>query len=266
MACDLASIKNLLIDMDGVLYRGDTGLPGGPELPGFLQARNIRYLYVTNNSTLAPSQFVEKLGRIGVRATDGQIITSAVATAEYLKAVAPAEATVNVVGEAGLTSALEERGFRLAGRRADYVVCGWDRTLTFEKLATACLAIRGGATFVGTNPDKTYPLESDIIPGAGSIIAALVAATDVEPIVVGKPEPIIIEHSLRVLGAQADETAMLGDRLDTDILGGNRAGIKTIMVLTGISTAEEARVFESPPDAIYDDIPALLKAWERAVE
>ncbi len=147
------------------------------------------------------------------------------------------------------------------------MVCGWDKGISFEKLRVACLAIRDGATFIGTNSDKTYPLERDIIPGAGSILAALIAATDVDPIVVGKPEPIMVEQSLRILGAAAEETAILGDRLETDILGGARAGIATIMVLTGISTAEEAAAYEeAPPDLIYDDVPALLAAWKQALD
>jgi 4-nitrophenyl phosphatase len=164
-----------------------------------------------------------------------------------------------------LIEELEKRGFVMAGREAEYVVCGWDKGINFEKLKVACLAVRDGATFIGTNPDKTYPLENDLIPGAGSILAALITATDVDPIVVGKPEPIALEQSMRLLDAKAEETAILGDRLDTDILGGYRAGIATIMVLTGISTAEEAAAYEAPPDLIYDDVPAMLEAWRRAL-
>ncbi|MBM3188256.1 MAG: TIGR01457 family HAD-type hydrolase, partial [Chloroflexi bacterium] len=177
----------------------------------------------------------------------------------------PPGAKVHVVGEQGLIDELTERGFRIAGRDADYVVCGWDRGLIFEKLRIACLAIRDGATFIGTNPDKTYPLEDAIIPGNGSTLAYLVAATDVEPTVVGKPEPIIIEQCLRALGATREDTAILGDRLDTDILGGHRAGIRTIMVLTGISSAEEAADYVVQPDAIFRDLPALIAAWREAL-
>ncbi len=192
-------------------------------------------------------------------------MTSGVATASYLATLAPAGTRVNVVGEDALIAELEKRGFVMAGREAEYVVAGWDKGINFEKLKTATLAVRDGATFIGTNPDKTYPLEKDIIPGAGSILAALIAATGVDPIVVGKPEPIIIEQSLQMLGARPEETAILGDRLETDILGGHRAGITTIMVLTGISTAEEALAYEAPPDFIYDDLPAMLDAWRQAL-
>lgn len=262
----LADIRNLLIDMDGVLYRGRTGLPGGPELIAFLRERGIPYLLVTNNSTLTPAQFVLRLGRMGIDVSQDLIMTSGVATSAYLATLAPPGTKVNVVGEAALIKELEGRGFVIAGRDAEYVVCGWDKGINFDKLKTACLAIRDGATFIGTNADKTYPLEKDLIPGAGSVLAFLVAATDVEPIVVGKPEPIMIEQSLRMLGARPEETAMLGDRLDTDILGGHGAGILTIMLLTGISTEAEAAACDAPPDLIFDDLPTLISVWAEALD
>jgi len=262
----LADIRNLLIDMDGVLYRGRTGLPGGPELIAFLRERGIPYLLVTNNSTLTPAQFVLRLGRMGIDVSQDLIMTSGVATSAYLATLAPPGTKVNVVGEPALIKELEGRGFVIAGRDAEYVVCGWDKGINFDKLKTACLAIRDGATFIGTNADKTYPLEKDLIPGAGSILAFLVAATDVEPIVVGKPEPIMIEQSLRMLGARPEETAILGDRLDTDILGGHRAGILTIMLLTGISTEAEAAACDAPPDLIFDDLPTLISVWAEALD
>lgn len=263
---ELENIRNLLIDMDGVLYRGKTALPGSGELVEFLQEAGIDYLLVTNNSTSTPAEFVARLEGMGIRVREESIVTSGVATANYLRTRAPNGAKVNVVGEEALITELEKRGFVMAGRDADYVVCGWDRGINFEKLKTACLAIRDGATFVGTNPDKTYPLENDIIPGAGSILAALIAATDVEPIVVGKPEAIMFEQALDLLDAEPDETAILGDRLETDILGGYRAGIATVMVLTGISTEQEAKEHEVPVDFVFEDLPTLVRAWEKALE
>lgn len=265
MPASLADIRALLIDLDGVLYRGQTGLPGGPELLAFLESHGIKYLLVTNNSTLSPQQFVERLGRMGMAVEPEQVMTSGVATAAYLTTVAPPGTKVNVVGEPPLVEQMELHGFAIAGREAEYVVCGWDKGINFEKLKTATLAIRDGATFIGTNPDKTYPLEKDIIPGAGSIIASLVASTDVQPLIVGKPEPIIIEQSLRLLGVTAAETAMLGDRLDTDIIGGVRAGIATILVLTGISTAADVAASDVKPDWVCADLPELLRLWGAAL-
>jgi 4-nitrophenyl phosphatase len=260
---ELQDIRHLLIDMDGVLYRGKTALPGASELMRFLAERGIDYLMVTNNSTLTPAAFVERLGAMGILVPEERIMTSGTATAEYLTTIAPRGAKLNVVGEQGLIDVLVSRGFRLAGRDADYVVCGWDKTITYEKLKIACLAIRDGATFIGTNADKTYPLENDLIPGAGSILAALITATDVQPVVVGKPERIIFQQSLRVLGALPHETAMLGDRLDTDIVGAHRAGVLTIMVTTGVNNAEDAAASPVQPDWLFPDLVALLDAWER---
>lgn len=265
MAPSLERIRNLLIDMDGVLYRGQTALPGGRELLSFLSQHDLNYLMVTNNSTLTPAQFQERLAGMGMQVPEHLIMTSGVATASYLERQAPPGTKVNVVGEGALVTELEKRGFVMAGRDAEYVVCGWDKTLTFEKLKVATLAIRDGATFIGTNPDKTYPLEDDIIPGAGSILAALVAATAVEPLVIGKPEPLAIDQALDILGAERDETAIVGDRLETDILGGYRADIATILVLTGISTAREAAEYAYGPDLVFDDLPELIANWRAAL-
>ena len=265
MALALGEIRNLLIDMDGVLYRGLMPLPGACDLMDFVERRGVRYLMVTNNSSLTQARFSERLLRMRMAVPERLIMTSAVATAEYLSRQASPGTRVNVIGENGLIEALRRRGFVLAGRDADYVVAGWDKGFSWEKLKTACLAIRDGATFIGTNPDKTYPTERDIIPGAGSMQAAVVASTDVEPLIVGKPETIIIEQCLEVLGAKASETAILGDRLDTDILGGQNAGISTLMVLTGISTEEEALSGDVPPDLIIRDLPELIRLWEYAL-
>jgi 4-nitrophenyl phosphatase len=261
MVIPLAAIRHMLIDMDGVMYRGATALPGASELIAFLDEQGINYLMVTNNSTLSQAQFSQRLANMGILVPERRIITSAVATAAYLSTLAPIGARVNVIGEEGLLGEVRKKGFVIAGREAEYVVVGWDKTISFDKLKTACLAIRDGATFIGTNPDKTYPMERDIIPGAGSILAALVAATDVQPIVVGKPEPIIIEQALRILEARAEETASLGDRLDTDILGGHRAGTATILVLTGISTPEDVRRSPIQPDYVFQDLTYLLGQW-----
>jgi len=168
MATSLAAIRYMLLDMDGVLYRGATALPGASDLIAFLDEHAIGYLLVTNNSTLSQAQFSQRLARMGIVVPEERIITSAVATAAYLSALAPVGAKVNVIGEEGLLGEIRKRGFVLAGREAEYVVVGWDKTISFDKLKTACLAIRDGATFIGTNPDKTYPMEQDIIPGAGA--------------------------------------------------------------------------------------------------
>lgn len=266
MSLNLCQVRYLLIDMDGVLYRGQTALPGAAELLCFLREHDIRFQLATNNSMLTPAEFVARLVGMGMEVTEEEIMTSGVATAAYLSTLAPKGTKVCVLGEPALFEEITKRGFVIGGRDSEYVVCGADRGISFEKLKTATLAIRDGAKFIFTNADKTYPLEKDIIPGAGALLAYLVAATGVEPVVVGKPEPIMLEQSLRLLGASAAETAILGDRLETDILGGQRAGIATIMVLTGISTAEEAATYEpGPPDLLCDDLPALMATWRAAL-
>ena len=262
MAIQLARIRNLLIDMDGVLYRGQTALPGAAELIAFLEERGFGYLLVTNNATMSQAQFSAKLHKMGIAVPPEAIMTSSLATASYLATLAPAGTKVNVVGEEALVKELEKRGFVIAGRDAQYVVCGLDKTLTFEKLMTATIAIRNGAVFIGTNADKTYPLEKDLIPGAGSILASLIAATDVQPIVIGKPEPAMFQQSLAALNAKAEDTAMLGDRPETDILGGHRAGLATILVLTGVSTREGLAQYEVQPDLIVEDLPTLIRIWQ----
>ncbi|NLT72928.1 MAG: HAD-IIA family hydrolase [Chloroflexi bacterium] len=261
MGVNIGSIRNLLVDMDGVLYRGHTALPGAADLIAYLQERKFGYLLVTNNSTLTQAQFVARLAGMGMSVPEDRILTSGVATAAYLARRAAPGARVYVVGEQALVDELVKRGFVMGGRDSDYVVAGWDKYLTYDKLATATLAIRDGAQFIGTNPDKTYPLERDIVPGAGSIQAAITAATDVEPLIIGKPGTPGLLQALELLGGRPEDTAILGDRLDTDIVGGQQAGIHTILVLTGISTREEALACGQPPDLIYSNLPALLADW-----
>jgi 4-nitrophenyl phosphatase len=266
MSVGLGQIRNLLVDMDGVLYRGQSALTGAADLIRFLQERGLGYLLVTNNSTLTAAQFRARLQGMGMEVPEDHIFPSSVATASYLATQAPPGTRVFVVGEQALVDALEHHGFVMGGRESAYVVAGWDKFLTYDKLVTATLAIRDGATFIGTNPDKTYPLERDIVPGAGSIQAAITAATDVEPLIIGKPGTPALLEALEMLGARPEETAILGDRLDTDIVGGQRAGIHTIMVLTGISTREEALTCVAPPDLIYADLPEMLAEWRAALD
>jgi 4-nitrophenyl phosphatase len=251
MGIDLGQIRNLLVDMDGVLYRGQSALTGAAELIRFLQSSGLGYLLVTNNSTLTPAQFRARLAGMGMDVPEDHIFPSSVATASYLATQAPPGTRVFVVGEQALIQELEKRGFVMGGRESAYVVAGWDKYLTYDKLVTATLAIRDGATYIGTNPDKTYPLERDIVPGAGAIQAAITAA---------------MLQALAMLGGHPEDTAILGDRLDTDIVGGQRAGIHTILVLTGISTREEALACDAAPDLIYTDLPEMLAAWRAALK
>lgn len=261
----LADIRSLLIDMDGVLYRGQQPLPGGKEFLTFARAHGLPFLLLTNNSTLTPKQYMEKLQRMGIEAAEEEILTSAQATAMHLATILPAGSPLYVIGEEGLRTALCDSGYRLTTQDVVAVVVGMDRQLTYEKLKIAALAIRRGARFIGTNPDLTYPSEEGIIPGNGSVLAALQAATTVRPLIIGKPEEPIFRMGLSRLGASPESTAIIGDQLATDILGGQRAGLITIMILTGVVDKAELRSSAIRPDYVYESLPDLQAAWENAL-
>jgi 4-nitrophenyl phosphatase len=266
MSADLRTFvppRGLLVDLDGVVYHGDRVIPGAPPFFKFLRERSIPFLLTTNNSTLLPSQYVEKVARMGIEVAESEVLASADATAAYLHQQAPNGARVYVIGESGLKSAIEAVGLTLAQSDAQYVVVGLDRDLTYQKLTTAVRLLRAGAVFIGPNPDTTLPTDDGIIPGAGSFQALLTAATGVKPLIIGKPEPTMLVLGSERLGLTPAETAIIGDRLDTDIVGGYRAGLQTLLVLTGVSTREEADAADPRPDWVFDDLPALQAAIER---
>jgi 4-nitrophenyl phosphatase len=258
----LATIRHLIVDMDGVLWHGDEPMPGLHEFFAFLRRHGVGFVLATNNASRTPEQYVARLARFGVEVAPACVLTSAQAAAAYLATVAPPGTRVYAIGEAGLRRALEERGFVLADEEAAYVVVGWDRQLTWDKLATAALRIHAGAGFIGTNPDVNFPTGQGPVPGNGAQLAALEATTGVAPVVVGKPEPRMYEEAMRRMGACPKATAVLGDRLDTDIAGGARAGLTTVFVLSGISTEADLAASPVQPDLVCADIRDLVQAWE----
>jgi len=257
----LRPIENLIIDMDGVLYRGDETISGAKEFFAFLRERPIGFILATNNSTRTAQQYVDKLAQMGVEVALSEILTSPQATAMYLETLAPPGAKVYVIGEEGLETAMRERGYIISGDSAEFVVVGMDRQLTYEKLRVGTLLIRGGARFIGSNPDKTLPTEEGLIPGSGAMLAALEASTGVAPIIIGKPERTIFELALARLGSSKENTAIVGDRLDTDVLGGHNAGLTTILVLSGATSRQDVDSTPVKPDLIFEDIQHLHKAW-----
>ena len=261
----LKPLRHLLIDMDGVLWRGEAPLPGLQAFFAFLRDQNIDYTLATNNASRTPDQYAEKLAGFDVQVPEANILTSSLVVAAYLRDVAPAGAPVYAIGEEGLVRALEDQGFVVTDEDADYVVVGWDRTLTYQKLTTAVLLSHHGAAFVGTNPDVTYPTEEGPAPGNGAILAAIEAATKVEPIVTGKPEPRMYEEALRRMGAAPETTAMIGDRIDTDIAGAARAGLGTILTLSGITTRDDLKTSAVKPDLVCEHLADLLTQWEDAL-
>lgn len=262
----LQSIRFLLADLDGVFYRGREALPGAAAFVAWLREHGIAFLFVTNNSTRTPAQYAEKLARMGIPAGPEQVLTSSLATRAYLEARAPRGTPVFFLGQRGLEEALFEDGyFSLDDRSPAYVVVGLDTQLTYDKLRQACLLIRAGAAFIGTNPDRTFPSPEGITPGCGAILAALEAATDVRPTVIGKPERWLLDEAMRRLGADPAATAVLGDRLDTDILGGRRLGLSTLMVLTGVHGENDLRDSPIKPDLVYRDLLELLDSWNSSI-
>ena len=258
----LAKITHLIIDMDGVLYQGDRAMRKLPEFFAFLRSRPVPFMLATNNSTRTPEEYAQKLARMGVGVSPIEILDSGQATARFLAREYPKGTRVHVFGMPSLRRAILDEGFVITDEDVALVVASMDREVTFEKLKRATLLIRGGARFIATNLDPTNPTEEGLVPGTGTMIAALEAASGVKPTAIGKPEPIMYQLAMEQMGACPDTTAAIGDRADTDILGGKRAGLTTICVLSGSSDRAEAEAFES--DMIFDDIAHLLETWRHS--
>jgi 4-nitrophenyl phosphatase len=261
---DLTQIRALIIDLDGVLWRGDTPLPGLQEFFGLLRRRHLPFLLASNNATTSPETVQAKLRRMGVEVAIPEILTSPEATATYLLRRFARGTRLYAIGEEPLRSALQHAGFDLRDRAdaVEAVVAGLDRELTWDQLTEATLAIRAGALFVGTNPDVTLPTERGLGPGIGALLAALEAATGTQPVIVGKPEPHMYVQSLEQLHTAPQSTLALGDRIETDILGGKRAGVLTALVLTGVTQRRDLERSAIQPDWVFEDLPELCRALE----
>ncbi|MFA6162468.1 MAG: HAD-IIA family hydrolase [Methylobacter sp.] len=269
------NIRALIIDMDGVLWHGDQPAPGLQDFFQTLREQHISFILATNNASLTQQQYVTKLSRMGISVTLNEILTSSMATALYLtEHTDPATTRVFVIGEDGARQPLLDRGFTLtdlyevnndsdSSVGADVVVCGKDETLSWDKLATATLNLRAGAKFIGTNADTTLPTERGLILGNGAILAALQTATGVTPIIIGKPEPIIYQQALMQLGTNPSETVAIGDRLETDILGAVRTGIRSLLVLSGVSTKDDLKTTDYQPTWVMTDIRAVTQALKK---
>jgi 4-nitrophenyl phosphatase len=264
----LAEMTAAVIDMDGVLWEGNRPLPGLVPFFDALRARGITFVLATNNASRTPGQYVDKLASFGVAVARGEVLTSAQATAAYLverRNGSTGPSRVFAIGDDGVRQALTEAGCDLLGlyeTGADFVVCGMDRGLSWDKLATATLNINAGAGFIGTNPDTTLPSEHGMTHGNGAILAALQTATGVEPIVIGKPEPIMYQQALARLGTDPARTVAIGDRLNTDILGAVRTGIPSVLVLTGISRREDLAALDYAPTWVLPSIVELTALLE----
>lgn len=266
------NIRALIIDMDGVLWHGDQPIPGLTDFFATLRQLQLPFILATNNARLTQQQYVSKLAQMGVEVSLDEILTSSMATALYLtEHYDPSTTRVYVIGEEGAKQPLLDCGFTLTelyelnddpmnpNKGADVVVCGMDQHLSWDKLATATLNIRAGAKLVGTNADTTLPTERGLTHGNGAILAALQAATEVKPIIIGKPEPIIYQQALALLKIDPAYTIAIGDRLETDILGAVRTGIRSLMVLTGVSSEEDFASTDYRPTWVMPDISAITE-------
>ncbi|MCY9574571.1 TIGR01457 family HAD-type hydrolase [Bacillus xiamenensis] len=250
--------KGYLIDLDGTMYKGTEKIEEAGQFVHKLNELNIPYLFVTNNSSRTPKQVAEKLVSFDIPATEEQVFTTSMATANYI-AEQKKDASVYVIGEEGIKQAIEEKGLSFAQEDADFVVVGIDRGITYEKLAVGAIAIRQGAQFVSTNGDIAIPTERGLLPGNGSLTSVLTVTTTVQPTFIGKPESIIMEQAMRVLGTDVSETLMVGDNYDTDIIAGMNAGMDTLLVHTGVTTKELLQQVERQPTYVIDSLSEWIE-------
>ncbi len=260
---NLSSIKALILDMDGVLWRDNTPIGDLPAIFNRIRKRGLKVALATNNATRTVDEHMAKVAGFGVTLEPWQLVSSASAAANVLSKEFPNGGAVFIVGENGIQRALEERGFTPIidpddESRPVAVVGGIDRYVTYDKLRRATLHIRAGVPFYGTNPDKTFPTPEGLVPGAGAILAAIEAATDVKPVIIGKPKPAMMYMALEKLGTTPEETLVVGDRLETDIAAGQAAGCQTALVLSGVSSREQANEWRPAPDVVSESLSALI--------
>ncbi|MDR2403522.1 MAG: HAD-IIA family hydrolase [Spirochaetaceae bacterium] len=252
----LAHIRSksaFIIDMDGVLYHGNRLLKGAAEFVDWLDKNSKAFLFLTNSSERSPLELSQKLGRLGIQVDPNHFYTSALATAAFLATQRPG-GSAYVIGEPGLIQALYDAGFTMNNVNPDYVVVGEGRGYSLEALERAVKLIGGGARLIGTNPDLTGPVEGGIVPACGALVAPIELATNTKAYFVGKPNPLMMRHGLRRLNAHREDTIILGDRMDTDIVAGVEAEIETILVLSGVTSLGDIPRFPYQPKHILEGI------------
>jgi NagD protein len=250
-------VESWLTDMDGVLVDEGRPVPGAPEFVARLRESGKPFLILTNNSMYTARDLQARLRRVGIEVPERSIWTSALATAQFLADQRPG-GSAYVIGEAGLTTALHAVGYVLTDQEPDYVVLGETRTYSFEAITTAIRLVNNGARFIATNPDPTGPSNEGALPACGSVAALISKATGIEPYFVGKPNPMMMRSALNAIEAHSETTAMIGDRMDTDILCGLEAGLRTILVLTGISRLADVDRYPYQPSQVVDSVADLL--------
>lgn len=250
-------VKTWLTDMDGVLVHEDTALTGAAEFIEALKRNNREFLVLTNNPIYTPRDLSARLKRSGIDVPEKNIWTSALATAEFVSRQIP-QGSAFVIGEPGLTTALHEAGYVLSDADPDYVILGETRNFSFQAITTAIRLINKGARFICTNPDATGPSDEGVLPAAGSVAAMVATATGKEPYFIGKPNPVMFRTALDRVHGHSESTAMIGDRMDTDIIAGVEAGLATFLVLSGITDRKEVEKYPYRPNKIVNGIEDLI--------
>ncbi len=253
---ELANKRGFICDMDGVIYHGNKILPGVSDFIAWMAQNEKKFLFLTNSSERSPMELRQKLQRMGLEIGQEHFYTSALATAGFLASQMPG-CTAYVIGEPGLTNALYDAGITLNDVNPDYVVVGETRNYNYENIVRAVRLVRDGAMLIGTNPDLTGPTEAGIVPATRALIAPIELATGKSAYFVGKPNPLMMRTGLKILGCSREECAIIGDRMDTDIIAGIESEIDTVLVLSGVTTAESVRDFPYRPKYIFENIGGI---------
>ncbi len=247
-----------ICDMDGVLYHGNYLLKGASEFVNWLKSENKKFLFLTNSSERSPKELAQKLARLGLEVDESHFYTSALATASFLASQCPGGSAF-VIGEAGLINALYDAGFSMNDVNPDYVVVGETRSYSYERIERAVFLVQRGAKLIGTNPDLTGPSEKGIVPATRALIAPIELATGKKAYFVGKPNPLMMRVGLKRLGCRSEETVIIGDRMETDIIAGIESEIDTVLVLSGVTNMDNINDFPYRPKYILNDVGDIVK-------
>ena len=242
--------------MDGVIYHGNRLIPGAEELVAWFESSAKKYIFLTNSSQRSPRELSQKLDRLGIHVSEEHFYTSAMATAVFLQSQCPG-GSAYVIGEPALTNALYEAGFTMNDNNPDYVVVGETSNYTYDRICLAVSLVNKGSRLIGTNPDTTGPVESGIIPATGALMAPIEMATGAKAYYVGKPNPVMMRSALKMVECRREDTIIIGDRMDTDIIAGVEAGMKTVLVQTGVTTPESMQQFAYRPSLVLQSIAEI---------
>ncbi|HUS71890.1 MAG TPA: HAD-IIA family hydrolase [Sedimentisphaerales bacterium] len=254
----LTDKKGYICDMDGVIYHGNKLIEGAREFVDWLKAEKKQFVFLTNSSARSPEQLRKHLSDMGIEIGERHFMTSALATASFLAGQQP-NARVYVIGESGLISALNDKGFCIDHVNPDYVIVGETRTYNYEQIEHAIRFVLRGAKLIGTNPDVTGPSEAGIVPACRALISPIEMATDRKAYFIGKPNPLIMRHAIKKIKCRREETLIIGDRMDTDIIAGIESEIETVLVLTGITSREDLVQYPYRPDHILDCVADIIR-------